>query len=99
MKIRAVVKLPKMKAAVMEIENDLDTLQRLVGGRIETVTWTGDMCIICNKEWRILKLAKNMRFMGMEFGGPVIFVGTRDDEFASLSEKSAEMVLSLIKNK
>ena len=99
MKIRAVVKLPKMKAAVMEIENDLDALQRLVGGRIETVTWTDEVCILCNEEWRILKLKKNMRFLGMEFGGPVAFVGTRGDEFTSLSEKSAEMVLSLIKNK
>lgn len=99
MKIRAVVKLPKMKAAVTEIENDLDALQRLVGGKIETVTWTDDMCIICNEEWRILKLQKNLRFLGMEFGGPVIFVGTDGDEFASLSEKDAELVLSLIKNK
>lgn len=99
MKIRAVVKLPGMKAAVTEIDNDLDALQRLVGGNIETVTFTDDMCIICNEEWRILKLAKNMRFMGIEFGGPVVIVGTKGEEFTGLSEKSAELVLNLIKNK
>lgn len=99
MKIRAVVKLPHMKAEVTEIENDLEALQRLVGGNIETVTWTDDMCIICNEEWRLLKLEKNMPFLGMWFGGPVIFVGVKGDEFDSLSETNAKLVLSMIRNK
>ena len=99
MKIRAVVKLPRMKAAATEIDNDLQALQKLVGGKIQTVTFTDDMCIICNEEWRIQKLQKNLRFLGMEFGGPVLFVGAKEDEFSSLSEKDIELVLSLIKNK
>lgn len=99
MKIKAVVKLPGMKAEVTEIENDLWALHQLVGGVIQTVTWTDDVCILCNGEWRILELEKNMKFMGMQFGGPVIFVGVKGDEFASLSETDAKLVLSMIKNK
>ena len=99
MKLRAVVKLPKLRAAVTEIDSDPAALHRLLGGPVEQVAWTEDCVILCNRDWRRNRMEKNMRFCGRQYGGPVLFVGIRDGERVSLSEKSAETVMSLIRNK
>ena len=49
-----------------EIPNTLKALQSIVGGYIETVTVSADLCIICNEEGRIRELAHNCNVCGID---------------------------------
>lgn len=97
MKIRTVIKLPRHKPAVMLMDNSLESFQKFVGGYIETVTFSADCVVICNKEWRYLGMKKNIKFLGVEFGGPVAFVGTSGEEFDSLTEDMAERIMRMVR--
>lgn len=84
-----VVKQPDEYAEVTgRIENTLDGLQKLVRGYIETVTFE-DCVVICNEEGRILRMAPNCRFRGVDFFGPIVVVSTHEDEFDSLTMDDA----------
>lgn len=62
-------------------ENDLKSLQRLVGGYIETVTLATDTCIICNEEGRIMGMQPNCNYCGIDFVGPILIVGVDEADF------------------
>lgn len=62
-------------------ENDLKSLQRLVGGYIETVTLATDACIICNEEGRIMGMPRNCNYCGIDFVGPILIVGVDEADF------------------
>lgn len=96
MSIRAVVKLPDMEPAVVEIENSLDSLQKLVGGYIETVTFAEDCVAICNEEGRLMGLAHNTKFLGVDFVGPVVLVATDGEDFTGLTEDRAVMLIKAL---
>lgn len=66
------------------VPNKLETLQKLVGGYIETVTMTMDSCLIVNEEGRILGLPHNCNYLGIDVCGPMLIVGTKGDEFADV---------------
>lgn len=80
--MRALLKAPSDKGfRTILIPNDLHTLQELVGGCIETLTFAEDACIICNEDGRLLDLEPNCRFCGYDFVGTILLVGTEGDEF------------------
>lgn len=64
-----------------EIQNTLEAMQAEVGGHIETVRFVTDCCIICNEEGRLLGLPYNDHILGIDFVGPIFFVGTKGEEF------------------
>lgn len=66
------------------VPNILKTLQELVHGNIETVTLAMDWCLIVNEEGRILGLPRNCNYLGMDYYGPILIVGTQGDEFADV---------------
>ena len=66
------------------VDNELETLQELVGGHIETVTMTMDSCIIVNEEGRILGMPHNCNYLGIDVRGPMLIVGTQGDEFTDV---------------
>lgn len=72
--IKVYVKKAGKKAELKEIKNDLGTLQRLVGGYIETVT-LGDAVVICNEEGRLHGLPTNCVVI-TKHGVTMPFVGT-----------------------
>ena len=79
-----VVKNPDEYAEVTgQIENTLKGLQKLVRGYIQAVTFE-DCVVICNEEGRLLRMAPNCKFRGVDFFGPIVVVGTYEDEFDSL---------------
>ena len=92
-KIRAIVKRPDEEIGhVTNISPTLQNLQKIVGGRIETVTIAPGVVVICNEEWRILELPYNCEVRGrdlmgeftVDFGGEIIVLGTEDEEFTDL---------------
>lgn len=69
---------------LVEIENTLEALQREVDGYIETVSISGDVCIIVNEEGMINDLPFNLRLFGLQLFGTVLIVGVDGDEFCDL---------------
>lgn len=92
--MKAILKQPGQRPAVVELENTLKALQRAVGGYIETVTIVSDACLICNEEGRLMGLEPNP-VMGISLVGPVLCVGVGvdGDEFCSLTDKDAALLL------
>jgi len=84
----AVIKRPGKAPEKIEIEGDLRSLQIAVGGHIEHYGFCRGIGMLCNEEWRLLGLPFNFIFDGdVEFGGPVLFVGEKNDEFTGLSDE------------
>lgn len=69
---------------MMTIDNDLETLQHMVGGFIETVTFCSDLLAICNEEGRLMGFPHCCTIAGVEFVGPVIIAGRKGAEFADV---------------
>ena len=80
--IRAIVKEPGKEAQEERIGNDLKSLQKRVGGYIETVTVQEDLVIICNEEGKLLGLPHNCTLLGEPFCGTILFVGVDGENFA-----------------
>ena len=95
-KILAVIKKPGEEPYVDHIENELHTLQELVGGYIETVTLATDLVLIVNEEGVIKNLPYNAHVAGYPFYGTIVAVGTKGEEFASLRSFSVPAVLTLL---
>lgn len=80
-KIRVIIKEPGKAPHYEEIENDLETLQMIVGGYIETVTLY-DIVIICDEEGRLSSKAMNCRLYGQQLCGTIIIAGVEGEDFA-----------------
>ena len=88
------VKRPGEPARQRVIPNTLEALQQIVGGYIETVTFTSDLVVICNEEGRLINLPFNCEFLGVDFVGTIIFAGRDEDEFADCPEISPDVMPS-----
>ena len=79
--MKSILKKPGEAPEIIEIENDLKALQKTIGGHIESFTFASDACILCDEEGRIKDLPFNVELMGIQFFGPILFVGVNGDEF------------------
>lgn len=95
--MRAVIKLPGKKPFITQVKNDLQTLQWIVSGPIETVSFSSDLVFICNEEGAIRGDMKfNFRICNVQFFGPVVVTARDGDEFTDLSDELLRL-LSYIK--
>lgn len=83
-KILCLVKEPAKPIKFAEVDNDLHALQDLVGGFIEVHTLNDHIAVICNEEGRLQNLPYCCSIAGLHFVGPVVYIGVKEDEFASL---------------
>lgn len=76
-RIRVLIKNPGEKARLWNIENELETLQYIVGGYIETLTVSDTLVMIFNEEGKMKDLPFNFYLYGGEdfVVGPCIFAG------------------------
>ena len=94
--MRAIIKEVGKEPRVEVIENELPTLQKLVGGHIEVVRVTPDVLMICNEEGKLKGLPPNFSTGQDVIVGTVVFVafdGTED--FAGLSDYQVLEVMDL----
>lgn len=84
MKISVLIKEPGKSPRHVWISNTSENLQKTVGGYIESVTLATDMCIICNKEGRLMNLPHNCNVCGIDFVGTIILCGIAGEELADL---------------
>lgn len=88
-KIRCILVKVFEQPKVIEIEHNLSTLQKYVGGLIDIVEIEEDVDIIINDEGKLLSLSPNLVLY--EFGdiivGDFLVVGQENGETISLSEE------------
>lgn len=91
--IRVIIKEPgKEPREDQSFPNTLEAFQKAVGGYIEAVAVSHHVVLICNEEGRLIGLPENFG----SFVGPVVAVGTKGPEFASLRNQDVDMVLELM---
>ena len=89
--ITAVIKEPGQKPRVEYLfNNTLESFQKTIGGRIETVTVFSDITFICHAEGRIIGLPFNFELCNFDFYGPVVIVGIKEDEFVSVNMRQLD---------
>lgn len=102
--IKVVIAEPMKEAYVTTIKNELEELQKIVGGYIEPLDFTlgaDNVCIICNEEGKCegLPLNRSMAHEGKIWeiiAGTMIIVGDdyENGEFISLTDEQAEKYLN-----
>ena len=75
------VKRPKQAPALIDVENELHSLQKIVDGYIEVYPLSPNVVIICNEEGRIRELPFNTWMEGATFYGTIIIAGADGEEF------------------
>lgn len=78
---------------VIEIDGSLRSMQTLVGGYIQTVTYAKDLVLICNEEGRLQNLPGNRIVSGQLIVGDFFICSFNADELVSLSEKQIDELL------
>lgn len=91
--MKVIYKAPGSAPKVRDIPNTLEELQAAVGGYIETVTLFTDCVVICNEEGRLQGLPHNVKFLGLDFVGPILIAGVSGEEFTDLSPTSLSLLL------
>ena len=87
--MRVVIAMPGKLAEVAEIENDLKSLQQVVGGHFETLPlWFEDVVLICNEEGKLKRMEPNRAIGGDIIVGPIVVARANDTtgEFEDLPE-------------
>ena len=86
------------KAEIVEIEGktvgeELEALQKAVGGHIETVTMASDCCLIADEEGMLKGKSLNVRAsrFGIPLVGDVLIVGVDYDRFTDVPDAMIEM--------
>ena len=94
--MRSLIKRPGEGWTVTEIQNELEPLQKAVGGHLEAVTLWADACVLCNEEGRIKGMPYNTTICGVSFVGPLLIVGIAGEDFAGLTEQQADRLRTLL---
>jgi hypothetical protein len=87
-----VTKKPNKKALLVEIENKLSELQRIVGGHIEIVQLTQKIVVICDDEGKLKGYEPNLKYGLDTLVGTVIFAGVEGEEIKSLNDEQLVLV-------
>lgn len=92
-KLRVIHVEPGKRASVIEIEDKLEAMQKLVGGMIEEyMPWEDDVAVICNDEGKMLGLPLNRGIRGEDGQLQDIIAG---DFFLCYAPIESEKFLSL----
>ena len=91
--LKVLVLEPQMKPYVAIIDNDLETLQGMVGGYIECVDLSDSAVLICNEEGKLLNLPANRRLENDILCGRCFIAGQNIEceHFLPLSKEDIEL--------
>lgn len=87
-----VTKKPGEKPLIVEIENKLSELQRIVGGYIEIVQLAPKIVVICDDDGKQKGYAPNLKYGSDILVGTVIFAGTEGEDLTSLNVEQLVLV-------
>lgn len=95
--MRVILKEPGKSAEARDIENNLETLQSLVGGWIEHVPFIDGVGLIINEEGKLRGMQPNFEYGWDAVVGPAIFVGEADEDFTDIAESGEKKVLEFLR--
>ena len=81
---------PGKPPIVNEVRNDLDSMQRAVGGLLEPVYNRDGTILVVNEQGKLLGLDVNRRVGDDVIVGPFFVVGDNGEEFRSLTDAEVE---------
>ena len=85
--MKIVYKAPDEFPKVMDVENELDDLQYLVGGNIEYVEFDKDLAFVVNEDGEVLGLAPNVYSPNWQLlKGPVLVVAFGSENLRSMTD-------------
>lgn len=87
-----VTKKPNEKPLIVEIENKLSELQRIVGGYIEIVQLAPKIVAICDEEGIFKGYKPNLKYGLDILVGTVIFAGVDGEDLTSLNVEQLVLV-------
>jgi len=94
--MKIIIKNPKEEPYVAEVEDNLETYQKIVGGYIEAIK-IGDsqdrILLICNEEGKLKGLQPNFFISGDTIVGTVFFVGEGEEDFRGLTDDETDKIL------
>ncbi len=97
--MKVIVKEAFRPAQIQHIENELDNIQKIIGGYIDCITiFGGNICIIVDDE-AVLKMRHPNVYcpeIGQGIRGTVIFCGVEEDDFRSLTDKEVAVISNYI---
>ena len=96
-KMRGIYKEPGKECEVRDIDNTLETLQSLVQGWIEHVTFIKGVGLIVNEEGKLHDMEPNFRFGYEMVVDPAIFVGEAGEDFTDLTDEQAMRVMEFLR--
>lgn len=90
--MNALIIEPEKTPRIADIENDLKTLQSIVGGYIEIVYPFDDtVALVCHEEGKLIGLPLNRSLEDYDIiAGTFIIVGLNEDDFCSLTPEQTE---------
>lgn len=93
--IRALYVEPGKSPIVVDVQNELRSLQHAVQGLIELVSLDRETLLICNEEGKLHGMQGNRRLEnGTVIAGPFLIVRDGGSDFASLTDQQTEYYMS-----
>lgn len=83
-KIYVLTKHPGYTPRHVWVSNNLEALQKAVGGYIEAVTVATDFVILCDEEGRLKDKPHNCTICGVDFVGDIVICGVSGEDFSDL---------------
>lgn len=88
--LRIVYVEPGKPPFVSDVRNDLASMQKAVGGRIEPIYNRDGTVLIANEESKLIGLEGNRRVEGSIIAGPFFVVGDNGEDFRSLTDAETQ---------
>lgn len=93
--MKAIIKEVGKSPRVEEIENELATMQKLVGGYIEVVSMGGGVALVVNEEGKLIDLPVNFGLGRDTINGTAVFVAYGSDgDFKDLEDYQIDTIMS-----
>lgn len=88
--MKAIFKDPLKESKIIDVENSVAGIQKVIGGYFEAITIEEDACILCDEEGKIKRLKPNCIYNGELIVGPVLVVGVKGEDFTDVPERIIE---------
>lgn len=94
--MKIVVKKVGCEPEVREIENELHTIQEIVGGYIQCFNVVHDIVCVCDEEGKLKDYPPNFIFNDDIIAGDVLFCKAGEEDFESLSDEQIEFIMNAL---
>ena len=94
--MKIVVKKAGQQPEIKEIENELHTMQEIVGGYIQCISLPENIFCVCNEEGKLMNLPPNFVYNTDVIVGDVFFCAASEEDFESLSDEQVEFIMNIM---